>query len=96
MARKLMLLLFLVFLLVAGCTPAATPTLPPAVTPAAAPTRPVAPTPADPGVLADALLSCTFEGLFCDVALGEGHSQKDMGRWSDGTPVKPMLNDWEL
>lgn len=52
MARKLMLLLFLVFLLVAGCTPAATPTLPPAVTPAAAPTRPVAPTPADPGVLA--------------------------------------------
>jgi hypothetical protein len=46
--------------------------------------------------IADALLSCTFEGLFCDVALGEGHSQKDMGRWSDGTPVKPMLNDWEL
>ena len=52
MARKLMLLLFLAFLLVAGCTPAATPTLPPAVTPATAPTRPVAPTPADPGVLA--------------------------------------------
>ena len=52
MARKLMLLLFLSLLLVAGCTLAATPTLPPIATPASAPTRPVAPTPAEPGVLA--------------------------------------------
>ena len=46
--------------------------------------------------IADALMACAFEGRLCDVALGEGPAQKSMGAWSDGTPVLPMLNDWEL
>ncbi|MBI5495679.1 MAG: alpha/beta hydrolase fold domain-containing protein [Deltaproteobacteria bacterium] len=45
--------------------------------------------------IADALMLCAFDGVACDVALGEGTAQKDMGQWSDGTPVRPMLNDWE-
>ena len=72
MARKLMLLLILGILLVASCTPAATPTLPPAATPATASTRPVAPTPADPGVLAAPLSGEEMLSLVPALAEREG------------------------
>jgi len=37
--------------------------------------------------LADALMSCTFYGVDCDVAFGDTEAQKNMGQWSDGTDV---------
>jgi dienelactone hydrolase len=41
--------------------------------------------------LFDALCTAAFAGKQRDVALGGGPAQLDMGRWSDGTPVKPMV-----
>jgi dienelactone hydrolase len=41
--------------------------------------------------LFDALCAAAFEGKWREVALGGGPAQLDMGRWSDGTPVKPMV-----
>lgn len=41
--------------------------------------------------LFDALCDAAFKGQNRDVALGGGARQLDMGRWSDGTPVKPLL-----
>lgn len=42
--------------------------------------------------LSVAVLNCVFRGNDCDVAFGsEGTGPVDMGAWSDGVPVKPML-----
>lgn len=41
--------------------------------------------------ITDALMACAFDGQWCDVALGEGPAQRDMGDWADGTPVRPMV-----
>jgi dienelactone hydrolase len=41
--------------------------------------------------LFDALCAAAFENKLRDVALGGGPAQLDMGKWSDGTPVKPMV-----
>lgn len=41
--------------------------------------------------LFDALCAAAFTGKNRDVALGGGPAQLDMDRWSDGTPVKPMV-----
>jgi predicted alpha/beta hydrolase family esterase len=35
----------------------------------------------------DALMSCAFEGEWCEVALGNTPEQRYMGEWSDGVPV---------
>jgi len=40
--------------------------------------------------LFDALCAAAFENKFREVALGGGPAQLDMGRWSDGTAVKPL------
>ncbi len=40
--------------------------------------------------LFDALCAAAFENKFRDVALGGGPAQLDMGKWSDGTAVKPL------
>ncbi|MBX3738516.1 MAG: alpha/beta hydrolase [Candidatus Didemnitutus sp.] len=40
--------------------------------------------------LFDALCASAFENKFRDAALGGGPAQLDMGKWSDGTPVKPL------
>ncbi|MBL9215885.1 MAG: alpha/beta hydrolase fold domain-containing protein [Opitutaceae bacterium] len=40
--------------------------------------------------LFDALCAAAFDHRWRDVALGGGPAQLDMGKWSDGTPVKPM------
>lgn len=40
--------------------------------------------------LFDALCAAAFAGQHRDTALGGGPAQLDMGKWSDGTPVKPM------
>lgn len=41
--------------------------------------------------LFDALCACAFDGTHADIALGGGSAaQTDMGRWSDGTPVKRL------
>jgi hypothetical protein len=42
--------------------------------------------------LFDALCAAAFENKYRDVALGGGPAQLDMGQWSDGTPVKPMVH----
>jgi dienelactone hydrolase len=40
--------------------------------------------------LFDALCAAAFENKHRDVALGGGPAQLDMGKWSDGTAVKPL------
>jgi pimeloyl-ACP methyl ester carboxylesterase len=40
--------------------------------------------------LADALLAYTREGLYGDVAFGNTPLQRFMGRWADGTPLRPL------
>lgn len=40
--------------------------------------------------LGDALLSCAFDGTYCEYALGGTEWQTSLGEWSDGTPVKPL------
>lgn len=40
--------------------------------------------------LSDALLACSFSGIWCDHALGSTPEQRSMGVWSDGTPVKEL------
>jgi len=35
----------------------------------------------------DALMSCAFDGKWCEVALGNTPEQRFMGVWSDGVPV---------
>jgi acetyl esterase/lipase len=40
--------------------------------------------------LADALFACTFEGKWCEYALGNTPEQRFMGVWSDGVPVKEL------
>ncbi|MEW5853911.1 MAG: hypothetical protein AB2A00_34370 [Myxococcota bacterium] len=44
----------------------------------------------------DALMGCEFEGKWCDVALGNGDAQREMGTWSDGTPVARMKGPEDL
>ena len=41
--------------------------------------------------LFDALCDAAFNGQHRDVALGGSARQLDMGRWSDGTPVEPLV-----
>jgi dienelactone hydrolase len=41
--------------------------------------------------LFDALCAAAFANQLRDIALGGGPAQLGMGRWSDGTPVKPMV-----
>lgn len=41
--------------------------------------------------LFDGLMSCSFAGTDCDVALGGGPQQTAIGNWSDGQPVVPLL-----
>lgn len=41
--------------------------------------------------LFDALCAAAFAGQQREIALGGGPAQLDMGRWSDGNPVKPMV-----
>ncbi|MBN9392464.1 MAG: alpha/beta hydrolase fold domain-containing protein [Chloroflexi bacterium] len=40
--------------------------------------------------LYDALESCSIEGKWCEVALGNTPLQRNLGSWSDGTPVKEI------
>jgi acetyl esterase/lipase len=40
--------------------------------------------------LSDALFACTFEGTWCQFALGNTPGQRFMGTWSDGVPVVEM------
>ncbi|GEM_PF-471973 len=40
--------------------------------------------------LAVALFNCTFYGTDCEYCLTSSDSITDMGRWSDGVPVKPI------
>jgi hypothetical protein len=40
--------------------------------------------------LYDALESCSIEGKWCEVALGNTPQQRSLGSWSDGTPVKEI------
>ena len=42
------------------------------------------------GKLFEALRAAAFEGKLRDVALGGGPAQLDLGKWSDGTAVKPL------
>ena len=37
----------------------------------------------------DALLTCTWGGVDCDLALGDSPARTFMGTWSDGVPVAP-------
>ena len=41
--------------------------------------------------LFDALAGCALDGIACDLALGNTDIQRDMGAWSDSTPVAPAL-----
>ena len=42
--------------------------------------------------LSVAALNCAFRGTDCECALGDGSfEQVDMGQWSDGQPMKPMV-----
>lgn len=38
----------------------------------------------------DALIACAETGEDCAIALGDTPEHRDMGRWSDGTPVTPL------
>lgn len=40
--------------------------------------------------LGDALLDCAFYNNHCRVALGGTPEQSSLGKWSDGTPVRPL------
>ena len=37
--------------------------------------------------LLDALMACSFDGTWCEYALGNTPEQRFMGVWSDGVPV---------
>ena len=39
----------------------------------------------------DALLTCTWSGVDCDLALGDSPQRTFMGTWSDGVPVAPAV-----
>jgi hypothetical protein len=39
----------------------------------------------------DALMSCAFDGEWCEAALGNTPQQRYMGTWSDGVPVIEAL-----
>ncbi len=41
--------------------------------------------------LADALLNCTFYGTDCEYAFGDTPQQRNMGKWSDGTTITPLV-----
>jgi dienelactone hydrolase len=41
--------------------------------------------------LFDGLESCSIEAKLCEVALGNTPQQRNLGQWSDGTPVKELL-----
>jgi acetyl esterase/lipase len=41
--------------------------------------------------LADALLSCTFYGEYCEYAFGDTPEQRFMGQWSDGIPAVELI-----
>lgn len=41
--------------------------------------------------LFDALCDCAFDGKNCGRALGGAPAVRDMGAWSDGTPVAPLV-----
>lgn len=42
--------------------------------------------------LSVALFECAFRGAYCDYALGDGTAnQVDMGLWSDGVPMEPLM-----
>ncbi len=40
--------------------------------------------------LLDGLQSCAISGKFCEYALGNTPQQRNLGQWSDGTPVTPL------
>lgn len=40
--------------------------------------------------LLDALMDCTHKGENCDIAFGDTEAQRSLGKWSDGTPIKPL------
>ncbi len=40
--------------------------------------------------LFDALQNCTLSESDCDVAFGNTDAQRSLGKWSDGTPIKPL------
>jgi pimeloyl-ACP methyl ester carboxylesterase len=42
----------------------------------------------------DALMGCSFDGEWCEYALGNTPEQRFMGTWSDGVPVaEPIVTD---
>jgi hypothetical protein len=41
--------------------------------------------------LLDALMACSFDGTWCEYALGNTPEQRFMGLWSDGVPVVELL-----
>ena len=41
--------------------------------------------------LLDALMACSFDGTWCEYALGNTPEQRFMGTWSDGVPVVELL-----
>ena len=42
----------------------------------------------------DALMACSFDGEWCEYALGNTPEQRYMGTWSDGVPVaEPIVTD---
>ncbi len=40
--------------------------------------------------LGDALLACSRNGQWCDIAFGGTEAQRHLGVWSDGTPIRPL------
>ncbi|MEN0004801.1 MAG: alpha/beta hydrolase [Bacteroidota bacterium] len=40
--------------------------------------------------LLDGLMNCTWAGTDCAYAFGDTPQQKNLGQWSDGTPVRPL------
>lgn len=40
--------------------------------------------------LFDGLESCSIEEKLCEVALGNTAQQRNLGQWSDGTPIKEL------
>lgn len=41
--------------------------------------------------LADALMQCTFYGNYCEYAFGDTPEQRNMGQWSNATPLVPLV-----
>jgi hypothetical protein len=41
--------------------------------------------------LFDALCDCAFYGKHCERALGDAPGMRDLGEWSDGTPIAPLV-----